>query len=113
MEKILIIAGGYSNEREISLMTAKSVYSELKKNKKLKIKIQEPNGEFVKNLRKFNPKVVLNLLHGKYGEDGYIQAILESEKVKYTHSGVLSSSLAIDKEISKKKLLLLLKLLRK
>ena len=102
MEKILIIAGGYSNEREISLMTAKSVYSELKKNKKLKIKIQEPNGEFVKNLRKFNPKVVLNLLHGKYGEDGYIQAILESEKVKYTHSGVLSSSLAIDKEISKK-----------
>ena len=100
MEKILIIAGGYSNEREISLMTAKSVYSELKKNKKLKIKIQEPNGEFVKNLRKFNPKVVLNLLHGKYGEDGYIQAILESEKVKYAHSG-LSSSLAMTKRFQK------------
>ena len=45
---------------------------------------------------------MLNLLHGRYGEDGYIQAILESEKVKYTHSGVLSSSLAIDKELSKK-----------
>ena len=41
-------------------------------------------------------------MHGRYGEDGYIQAILESEKVKYTHSGVLSSSLAIDKELSKK-----------
>jgi len=41
-------------------------------------------------------------LHGRYGEDGYIQAILESEKIKYTHSGVLSSSLAIDKELSKK-----------
>ena len=42
------------------------------------------------------------MLHGRYGEDGYIQAILESQKIKYTHSGVLSSSLAIDKEISKK-----------
>ena len=41
-------------------------------------------------------------MHGRYGEDGYIQAILESEKIKYTHSGVLSSSFAIDKEISKK-----------
>ena len=41
-------------------------------------------------------------MHGRYGEDGYIQAILESEKIKYTHSGVLSSSIAIDKEISKK-----------
>ena len=56
----------------------------------------------VKNLRKFKPTVVLNLLHGRYGEDGYIQTILESERIKYTHSGVLSSSLAIDKDISKK-----------
>jgi len=102
VNKILILAGGYSNEREISLKTAKSVYSELKKNKKYKIEIYEPNGEFVKNLRKFKPTVVLNLLHGRYGEDGYIQTILESERIKYTHSGVLSSSLAIDKDISKK-----------
>ena len=102
MKKILILAGGYSNEREISLKTAKSVYSELLKLDKFKIKIQEPNGELVKKIRQFNPKIVLNLLHGRYGEDGYIQAILESEKIKYTHSGVLSSSLAIDKELSKK-----------
>ena len=102
MNKILILAGGYSNEREISLKTAKSVYSELKKNKKYKIKIYEPNGEFVNNLRKFKPAIVLNLLHGRYGEDGYIQTILESERIKYTHSGVLSSSLAIDKDVSKK-----------
>ena len=44
----------------------------------------------------------MNLLHGRYGEDGYIQSILESEKIKYTHSGVKSSSIAIDKELSKK-----------
>ena len=102
MKKILLLAGGYSNEREISLETAKSVYSELLKNKKYKLKIQEPNGNLIKNLRKFKPDIVLNLLHGRYGEDGYIQAILESEKIKYTHSGVLSPSLAIDKELSKK-----------
>ena len=102
MCKILILAGGYSNEREISLITAKSVIKELKKNKKYKLLIIEPDGNFVKKLRKFKPDLVFNLLHGRYGEDGYIQAILEFEKVKYTHSGVLSSSLAIDKEISKK-----------
>ena len=101
-KKILLIAGGYSNEREVSLLTAKSVYSELKKNKKYNLKIVEPDGKFIKKLRLYNPNIVLNLLHGRYGEDGYIQSILESEKVKYTHSGVLSSSLAIDKELSKK-----------
>ena len=102
MKKILIVAGGYSNEREISLLTAKSVLKELEKNKKYKLKIKEPDGNFVKELRLYKPDLVLNLLHGRYGEDGYIQAILESEKIKYTHSGVLSSSLAIDKELSKK-----------
>ena len=101
-KKILLIAGGYSNERSISLLTAKSVYLELKKNKKYNLKIIEPDGNFVKKLRMFKPNLVLNLLHGRYGEDGYIQAILESEKVKYTHSGVISSAIAIDKELSKK-----------
>ncbi len=102
MKKILILAGGYSKEREISLKTAKSVYLELLNEKKYKIKIIEPNGYLIKNLRKFKPEVVLNLLHGRYGEDGYIQALLESEKVKYSHSGVLSSALAMDKDLSKK-----------
>ena len=102
MIKIIILAGGYSNEREISFITAKSVFNELKKDKKYNILLAEPDGNFVKKLRKFKPDLVLNLLHGRYGEDGYIQSVLESERVKYTHSGVLSSSLAIDKELSKK-----------
>ncbi len=102
MKKILTLAGGYSNEREISLITAKSVIKELKKDRKYNILLVEPDGNFVKKLREFRPDLVLNLLHGRYGEDGYIQMILESERIKYTHSGVLSSSLAIDKEISKK-----------
>ena len=102
MKKIIILAGGYSREREVSLDTAKSVIKELKKNNIYKIKTIEPDGELVKHIRKFKPNLVLNLLHGRYGEDGYIQSILETEKVKYTHSGVLSSAVCMDKEISKK-----------
>jgi len=98
-KKILILAGGYSREREISLKTAKGVFNEIKK--KYHAKICEPNGDLIRNLRSFKPDVVFNALHGRYGEDGYIQSILECEKIKYTHSGVLSSSIAIDKEISK------------
>ncbi len=99
-KRILILAGGFSREREISLKTAKGVFKGIKK--KYITKICEPNGDLIKNIRSFRPDVVFNALHGRYGEDGYIQSILESEKIKYTHSGVLSSSIAIDKEISKK-----------
>ena len=98
-KKILILAGGFSKEREISFKTAKGVFNQIKK--KYKVKICEPNGDLVKNLKLFKPDVVFNALHGRYGEDGYIQSLLESLKIKYTHSGVLSSSIAIDKEISK------------
>jgi len=98
-KKILILAGGFSREREISLITAKGVFNQIKK--KYHVKICEPNGDLIKNLRLFKPDVVFNALHGRYGEDGYVQSLLESEKIKYTHSGVLSSSIAIDKEISK------------
>ena len=82
-KKILIVAGGYSNEREISLKTAKSVFKELKKNKKYIVNFTEPNGNFIKKIKSFKPNIVFNLLHGRYGEDGYIQALLESQKVNY------------------------------
>ena len=101
-KKILILAGGYSKEREISLLTAKSVFRELKKTKKYRLKIADPSFGFVSLLKKYKPNVVFNALHGQFGEDGYVQSILESIKVKYTHSGVMSSFMAMDKEISKK-----------
>jgi len=101
MKKILILAGGYSKERLISLQTAKGVFNSLKK-KNYDLIICEPDGNLINNIKKFKPNVVFNALHGRYGEDGYIQALLESLKVKYTHSGVLASSIAMDKIISKK-----------
>ncbi len=66
-KKILLIAGGYSNEREISIQTAKSVYLELKKSNKYNLKITEPDGNFVKKIRYLIPDLVFNLLHGRYG----------------------------------------------
>ncbi len=98
--KILIIGGGISKERLISLETAREVYKELKK-KKYKVILSEPNNTLLNKITKFKPDVVFNALHGQFGEDGYIQAVLESLNVKYTHSGVLASSIAMDKVISK------------
>ena len=100
-KRILILGGGISKERLISLDTAKSVADELKK-KKYKVIISEPDSDLLKNIKKFRPHIVFNALHGQFGEDGYIQSVLEILKVKYTHSGVLASSIAMDKEISKK-----------
>ncbi len=100
-KKILIISGGISKEREISLQTGNQVSKELKKNKYF-VKTCEPNHHLLNEIKKFKPKIIFNALHGQYGEDGYIQSILENIGIPYTHSGVLSSAKAMDKEISKK-----------
>ena len=100
-KKILIISGGISKERLISLDTGIQVAKELKKNG-YNIKISEPDNQLAKNINQFKPNIIFNALHGQFGEDGYIQTILEGFKIPYTHSGVVASSLAMDKEISKK-----------
>ena len=100
-KKILVLCGGISKERLISLDTGKQVFNELKKNG-YRVKISEPDKNLSKNLKLFKPNIIFNALHGQYGEDGYIQTILETQKIPYTHSGVLASSIAMDKEISKK-----------
>ncbi len=100
-KKILIISGGISKERVISLDTGKQVAKELKKNG-YNVKIAEPDYKLLDKIKLFKPKIIFNALHGQFGEDGYIQTILESIKIPYTHSGVISSALAMDKDISKK-----------
>ena len=100
-QKILIISGGSSKEREISLQTGTQVAKELKKNG-YKIKICEPDKNLRTVINNFKPFKIFNALHGQYGEDGYIQSILESIGIPYTHSGVISSAKAMDKIISKK-----------
>ncbi|MDA9961226.1 D-alanine--D-alanine ligase [Candidatus Pelagibacter sp.] len=100
-KKILILSGGISKERLISLDTGFQVAKELKKNG-YKVKISEPDNNLEKNITKFKPGIIFNALHGQFGEDGYIQTILEQFKIPYTHSGVIASAIAMDKEISKK-----------
>ncbi len=100
-KKILIISGGLSKERVISLDTGKQVAKELRKNGYI-VKISEPNFHIYNVIKSFKPNVIFNALHGQFGEDGYIQSILETTNIPYTHSGVISSALAMDKELSKK-----------
>ena len=100
-KKILIISGGISKERKISLQTGNEVAKQLRKNGFI-IKICEPDNDLNHIVKTFKPKVIFNALHGQFGEDGYIQSILENLKIPYTHSGVLASSIAMNKEISKK-----------
>mgnify|MGYP001457923280 FL=1 len=100
-KKVLILSGGISKERLISLDTGNQVAKELKKNG-YKVIISEPDKNLEKNIKIFKPNVIFNALHGQFGEDGYIQSILERFNIPYTHSGVIASSIAMDKEISKK-----------
>ena len=100
-KKILIISGGISKERVISLDTGKQVSKELKKNG-YNVKISEPNYNLINITKSFRPDIIFNALHGQFGEDGYIQTILENISIPYTHSGVIASAKAMDKEISKK-----------
>ena len=100
-KKVLILSGGISKERLISLDTGNQVFKELKKNG-YRVKISEPDNYLEKNIKIFKPNVIFNALHGQFGEDGYIQTILDRFKIPYTHSSAIASSTAMDKEISKK-----------
>jgi len=100
-KKILVISGGISKERLISLDTGKQVAKELVKNG-YSVRITEPDYKLLKVIKSFKPNIIFNALHGQFGEDGYIQSILETTRIPYTHSGVIPSAIAMDKVLSKK-----------
>ena len=98
--KVLVLGGGYSKERSISIKSAKAVINSIEK--KYIVKFCDPCNNFFETIKKFKPNIIFNALHGRFGEDGYMQSVLETLGIKYTHSGVISSMSAMDKEISKK-----------
>ena len=100
-KKILVISGGISKERLISLDTGKQVAKELIKNG-YSVRITEPDYKLFNDIKSFKPNIIFNALHGQFGEDGYIQSILETTRIPYTHSGVIPSAIAMDKVLSKK-----------
>lgn len=100
-KKIALIEGGFSVEKEISLMTSRCVQKALKE-LEIKFKIFEADSSLSLNLSSFKPDIAFLATHGPYGEDGTLQGLLEFLKIPYTGSGVLSSSLCMDKIFFKK-----------
>ena len=101
-KRVVVLMGGISSEREVSLVSGMSVLEALNRKGYNTFSIDVgKNLENVINRLKPSPDVVFNALHGRYGEDGCIQGLLELLSIPYTHSGVLASALAIDKPMAK------------
>ena len=100
-KKILVILGGVSKERKISLQTGSACLKAIKR-LGFQAKQLDPKKNFLNEIDKSKTDIIFNALHGKDGEDGNAQSIFEYLKIPYTHSGVISSMNAMDKVISKK-----------
>jgi D-alanine-D-alanine ligase len=92
--------GGWSAEREVSLNSGKAC-SEALRRCGFKVTCLDVRRDIADVLSELRPDVAFNALHGKWGEDGCMSAILETLQIPYTHSGVLASALAMNKEKSK------------
>lgn len=100
LPKIAVLLGGRSAEREVSLVTGRECAAALRGEGFDVVEI-DAGADLVARLAEVAPDVVFNALHGRWGEDGCVQGILEWLELPYTHSGVLASALAMDKERSK------------
>lgn len=101
--KIGVIMGGTSSEREVSLLTGKEIMENLNKDKYQVIQmVINSRKELIEKIQQENIDFAFIALHGKFGEDGSAQAILEGLNVPYSGSGILASSLCMNKDISKR-----------
>ena len=100
-KKILVVLGGNSREREISIKTGKACTAAIKR-LGYKVEIFDPKQKSFFEIKKNKSNIIFNALHGEEGEDGYAQSFFEYSKIPYTHSGVISSMNAMNKLISKK-----------
>tara|TARA_B100001093_G_scaffold508290_2_gene570202 strand:+ start:459 stop:1412 length:954 start_codon:yes stop_codon:yes gene_type:complete len=102
-KKILLVQGGVSGEREISLKSGQACIKALRKLRH-KVIVFDPAKENLSKIKQYQKKVdlIFNALHGRDGEDGIAQSYFEYFKIPYTHSGIISSMNAMDKIISKK-----------
>jgi len=98
--KVAVLLGGPSAEREVSLSTGRECAAGLRDEGYEVVEV-EAGPDLPARLSEISPDVVFNALHGRWGEDGCVQGILEWLQIPYTHSGVLASALAMDKEKTK------------
>jgi len=98
--RIAVLKGGPSAEREVSLVSGVECAAALR-NEGFDVVEIDAGPEVVRDLKAARPEIVFNALHGRWGEDGCVQGILEWLRIPYTHSGVLASALAMDKTRAK------------
>ena len=99
--RVVVLKGGISLEKEISLLSGTCCAAALRETNKYEVVELVADQSVANQLEILSPDVVFNSLHGRWGEDGCIQGILEWLKIPYTHSGVLSSSVCMNKEKTK------------
>jgi D-alanine-D-alanine ligase len=95
MKRVAVLMGGWSAERDVSLRSGAACADAVAD--RYDIRRIDVDKSVVEQLREVKPDVALNMLHGPFGEDGRMQAILEFLEIPYSHSGVLASTLAMDK----------------
>ena len=98
--KVVVLVGGASAEREVSLSTGRGCAAALR-GEGYEVLELDAGSDLVERLKEIKPDIVFNALHGRWGEDGCVQGIFEWLGLPYTHSGVLASALAMDKQRSK------------
>lgn len=100
---VAVLMGGWSKERPVSLMSGNGVADALEK-AGYKVSRVDMDRNIAATLTSLKPDVVFNALHGVPGEDGSVQGMLDLMGIKYTHSGMVTSVIAIDKELTKQRL---------
>ena len=100
-QHIVVLMGGWSSERSVSLMSGKGVAEALRERGWSRVTELDMGHDVAARLAELKPDVVFNALHGSPGEDGSVQGLLELMEIPYTHSGVATSAIAIDKELTK------------
>lgn len=106
MTRVAVLMGGWSPERDVSLVSGKACAEGLREGGHEVVEYDVKRDlralvDFLRPAAGGGPDVVFNALHGRYGEDGCIQGVLEIMRVPYTHSGVLASAIAMDKPLAR------------
>ena len=101
MKHVAVLMGGWSAEREVSLRSGAACADALARTGRYQVSRVDVTPDVAATLRGLKPDVALNMLHGRPGEDGTIQGLLEIMRIAYSHSGVLASSVAMHKEMTK------------
>jgi len=101
MKHVAVLMGGWSAEREISLRSGKACADALERLGSYRVSRIDVDRDIAATLRTLKPDCALNVLHGRPGEDGTLQGLLEIMGIPYTHSGIMASAVAMQKDIAK------------